>query len=101
MVDSGNLHPFFKETYAVRLQRDRQEVEIGRVTQQILMDAEIFRHRPVGADPDLTRRLGGMALHRVMELNRADLQRFVAEKLLFHLRGQQMRQRAGNIRFRL
>jgi hypothetical protein len=34
-----------------------------------------------------------------MELDRADLQRFIAEKFLFDLRRQQMRQRAGDIGF--
>jgi hypothetical protein len=63
------------------------------------MDAEIFRHGAVGADPDLTRWFGNVAFHRVMELDRADLQRFIAEKFLFDLRRQQVRQLAGNIRF--
>ena len=62
------------------------------------MHAEIFRHGPVSPDPDLALRLGGMAFHRVVELNRADLQRLIAEKLLFDLRRKQMRQRAGDIR---
>jgi hypothetical protein len=62
------------------------------------MDAEIFRHGAVGADPDLTRWFCNVAF-RVMEFDRADLQRFIAEKFLFDLRRQQMRQLAGNIRF--
>jgi hypothetical protein len=33
-----------------------------------------------------------------VELDRADLQRLIAEKLLFDLRRKQMRQRAGDIR---
>ena len=61
------------------------------------MHAEIFRHGPVSPDPDLALRFGGVAFHRVVELNRADLQRLIAEKLLFDLRRKQMRQRASDI----
>jgi ribosomal protein S14 len=41
-----------------------------------------------------------VAFHRVMKLHRADLQRFIAEEFLFHLRRQEMRQLAGDIGFR-
>ncbi len=100
MIDRRDLHPFFEEADAVRLQRHRQEVEVRRIAQQILMDAEIFRHGAVGADPHLALWLGGVALHRVVELDGADLKRLIAEKLLFNLRRQQMRQCASDIRFR-
>ncbi len=98
MIDCGNLHASLQKTNAVRLKRHRQEVKVRGVAQQILMRAEIRRHRAVGADPYLAGRLRYVALHRVMELNRADLQRLLAEKLLFYLRRQKVRQRTGNVR---
>ena len=84
----------------MRLQRHRQEVKVRGVAKQILMDAEVFIQHAVSADPHLTNRIGHMALQRVMELNRADLQRLVAEELLFHAGGQQVREIAGDLRFR-
>ena len=63
------------------------------------MGAEIFRHYAVGADPDLTRWFCNVSFQRVMEFDRANLQRFIAEKFLFDLRRQQVGQLAGNIRF--
>ena len=61
------------------------------------MNAEIRGHGTVSADPDLALRLGRVAFHRVMEFDRADLKRFIAEKLLLYLRWKQMRQRTGDI----
>ena len=61
MVDRGNLQTFFQEADAVGLQRDGQEIQIGSITQQILMNADIIRYRTVGADPDLARRVRNVA----------------------------------------
>ncbi|MNL62600.1 hypothetical protein D3C87_1866340 [compost metagenome] len=99
MVDSRHLHPFFQEAHAVRLQCHRQEIEIRGIAQQILMNAEIFRHRAVSAHPYLTLWLCNMALHRVVELDRADFKRLITQEFFFDLRRQQMRQRTRDIRF--
>ena len=64
------------------------------------MNAQIVGNGAVGAQPDLTHRLGDMAFHRVMKLHRTDLQRFIAEEFVFHLRRQEMRQLASDIGFR-
>ena len=84
----------------MRLQRHRQEVKVRRIAQQVLMNAEIFRHCTVGTHPDLTFRFCSVAFHRVMEFNGADLKRLIAEELLLYLRRKQMRQRPGDIGFR-
>ena len=67
MVDRGNLQTFLQEADAVGLQRDGQEIQIGSITQQILMNADIIRYRTVGADPDLTRWFCNVSFQRVME----------------------------------
>lgn len=43
------------------------------------MDAQIFRYSAVGADPDLTRRFCNVTFQRVVEFNRANLQRLIAK----------------------
>ena len=83
----------------MRLERHRQEIEIGSVAQQVLMDANILRHRAVGADPHLTGRFSNVAFQRVVKLHRADFQRFVAEELIFGLRRQQVRQLTRDVGF--
>lgn len=61
MVGRGNLQTFLQEADAVGLQRDGQEIQIGSITQQILMNADIIRYRTVGADPDLASRVRNVA----------------------------------------
>ncbi len=91
MVDGGDLHIRLKKSLAVRLQRHRQKVEIGGVAQQVLVNAQIGRQPAVGADPDLTHRLVDAPFQRIVDLNRAYLQRPLGDKLLPHLFRQQMR----------
>lgn len=101
VIDRRHLHATLEEAHTVRLKGDWQEVKVRGVPQQILMHAEIFRHLTVGADPDLAYRICGVAFHRVVEFDGADLQRFIAQELFFHLRRQQVGQRVGNLGFLL
>ncbi len=64
------------------------------------MNTQIVRDGAVGAQPDSAHRFGDMAFHWVMKLHRTDLQRFIAEEFVFHLRRQEMRQLASDIGFR-
>ena len=60
MVNCRDLHAWLKKAYTVRLKRHRQEIEVRRVTQQILMYTQIGGQGAVSPEPHQARRIGHM-----------------------------------------
>ncbi len=87
MVYGGHLHVRLPVRHPVGLQGGKQEVEVGRIGQQVVVDPLIVRHRAVGLEPGVAQGLVHIGADGVHQGHRANFDGLLAQDLVPQGRG--------------